>query len=308
MNDSALRMVGLVKRFGRRRALDGLDLSIPRGAVCGLVGSNGAGKTTAMSVAAGLLPPDAGTVDVLGSGPFNPDCHAGRVALLPQDTELPSQSRVSQILVYYAELQGMSAAAARHAAAEVIDEVHLADRSNSTIHSLSHGMRRRVLIAQAFLGNPELVLLDEPLSGLDPKEVVNVRSLLQRHRGERTTVISSHNLHEVEVVCDYVAFIEDGKRVRQDAMSVVTGREHVLAYHIGGGQFPLEAIRVLLPNVVLEKEDGNSLLCRYTREDGTPADINAAILSCMLSAGVEILEVRLGGELETAYLAHGRTK
>lgn len=302
----ALEMAGVVKRYGRRNALDGLDLSIPRGSVCGLVGSNGAGKTTAMGVAVGLLRCGRGEVNLLGAGPFRTASHAGKVALLPQDTDLPLQCRVTEILVYYAELQGMSRPEARRAASEATEWVHLADRADSKISSLSHGMRRRLLIAQAFLGDPELVLLDEPLSGLDPKEVVNIRGLLRRHGNERTIVISSHNLHEIERVCDHVVFIEKGRRVRQDSMAVVTGQEHVLSYRCGRGGPPLDAIRGRLPSVVIETGDEGTFVCRYTEADGTAAAVNAAVLQCLLDARVEILEVRQGSELESAYLAQGR--
>ena len=303
MSECALKMAGVDKRYGRRKALDRLDLSVPRGSVCGLVGSNGAGKTTAMAVAAGLLRAERGTVDLLGCGPFRSLQHSGKVALLPQDTELPLQCRVNGLLAYYAELQGMARSEARRAVAEVVEWVHLVDRGSSTIRSLSHGMRRRVLIAQAFLGFPELVMLDEPLSGLDPKEVVNIRGLLQAHGGERTIVISSHNLHEIERVCDHVVFIENGRRVRQDTMAVVTGREHVITYRCGRGDVPLDAIRAQLPKVVLDCDRKQALTCRYTRDDGSVAHVNAVVLNCLLTAGVEILEVRQGSELEQAYMA-----
>jgi len=311
----ALELNKVVKHYGRRRALDGLSLRVPAGTVFGLVGSNGAGKTTTLAVAAGMLRRRAGEVNLLELGPFDPVKHAGRVALLPQDTQLPPQSRVRELLAYYAELQGMTPVQARACADEVVAWVHLSDRANSKIRALSHGMKRRVMIAQAFLGDPELVLLDEPLSGLDPREVVNIRNLLRQRRGRQTIVISSHNLHEIERVCDHVAFIEDGRTVRQDSMDAVTGRQHVLSYRLGEGALPIERIRRALPSAVLEVVEGEPsggpgqvLVCRYSGTDGDAAAVNAVVLAVLLKAAVEIVEVRRGSELEQAYLgreSHG---
>ncbi len=305
----ALELNNVVKHYGRRKALDGLTLKVPAGTVFGLVGSNGAGKTTTLAVSVGMLRRRSGSVDLLELGPFDPIRHAGRVALLPQDTRLTPQSRVRELLVYYAELQGMTPASARSCVEEVVEWVHLSDRADSRIRSLSHGMKRRVMIAQAFLGDPELILLDEPLSGLDPREVANIRNLLRQRRGRQTIVVSSHNLHEIERVCDHVAFIENGRTVRQDSMDAVTGRRHVLSYRLGGGALPLEQIRTALPAIALEATSADAtgaavqgLVCRYAGTDGSTAAVNAAVLSALLAADIDILEVRQGSELETAYL------
>lgn len=309
---NALELQDVVKHYGRRKALDGFTLTVPGGTVFGLVGSNGAGKTTTLTVAVGMLRRRAGEVNLLGLGPFDPVLHAGRVTLLPQDTQLPPQSSVRELLVYYAELQGMAPAQALAGVNEVVEWVHLSDRADSRIRSLSHGMKRRVMIAQAFLGDPDLILLDEPLSGLDPKEVVNIRNLLGKRRAGQTIVVSSHNLHEVERVCDHVAFIENGRTIRQDTMDAVTGRKHVLSYRVGEGGVPLEQIRAKLPSAALEVTErdtsaaaGRRLVCRYSGTDGNAADVNAVILSALLDAEVEILEVRQGSELEQAYLVSG---
>jgi ABC-type multidrug transport system ATPase subunit len=300
-------MEGVLKCFGRRKALDGLDLRVPAGSLCGLVGSNGAGKTTSMSVAVGLLHARRGRVNLLGDGPFDPERHAGRVSLLPQDTQLPRHSRVLELLVYYAELQGMPPRTARERAVEVIEWVHLSDRVTSPVRTLSHGMKRRVMIAQAFLGSPELILLDEPLSGLDPREVANIRDLLRGQRGARTVVVSSHNLHEIERICDHVVFIEGGRTVKQDTMAAVTGRHHVLTCLLGAGTVPLDALRQAVPGAALERLDGSdagaqTLICRFGPSDGTPAEVNGRLLRALLDSGTEILEVRQGEHLEGAYL------
>ena len=121
----ALEFKGVTKNYGSRRALDGLDLAVPRGAIFGLVGSNGAGKTTALAVSVGLLRRDAGTVSLLGEGAFDPERHAGRVTLLPQDSRLPLHARVEDLLWFYGRLQGLSEGTLRESIDEVLEWVHL---------------------------------------------------------------------------------------------------------------------------------------------------------------------------------------
>ena len=222
MTGFALETRNLVKRYGRRRVLDGFTLAVPRGAVLGLVGANGAGKTTWMMTVAGLLRPASGTIDILGGGPFDAAIHAGRLALLPQDSELPLEATPTGLFYRFGRLQGLSAETARRSAAEVLKAVNLADRAKSSIRSLSHGMRTRVRVAQCFLGNPELVLLDEPLNGLDPLEADRLRRFLRSRAGNQTIIISSHNLHDVEQLCTHVAFVENGRVVRMDTLSELT--------------------------------------------------------------------------------------
>jgi ABC-2 type transport system ATP-binding protein len=300
----ALRMRGVVKRFGARIALDALDLEVPAGSIFGLVGSNGAGKTTAFSLAAGFLRCDGGEVDILGQGPFVPDRHAGRMTILPQDALLPPHATAFDLLLYYGRLQGLEEGAARESAGTVLDWMHLRDRASSPCRTLSHGMRRRLTVAQAFLGSPELVLLDEPLSGLDPVEMMSLRGLIRERRGRQTIVLSSHDLHAVEQVCDHVAFVEKGRNVRQDSLEAVTDRNKVLVYMLEPGPLPLDVLRARFPEASF---DGGSrpgaLVCRYPDCSGA-AEVNAAILPILLEARVRILGIEQGTALEQAYLLH----
>lgn len=307
MEETALELQKVVKRFGRRIALNELDLQVPRGSVVGLVGSNGAGKTTALAVIAGLLKPNSGSIDILGQGPFDPAKHAGRLTLMPQDSELPREANVYDLLVFYACLQGLSKKEAEKTAEETINWVHLADRVDSTIHTLSHGMRRRVVLAQAFLGRPELVLLDEPMSGLDPKEVVNIRAMLKNRKGRQTIVVSSHNLHEIERICDRIAFIENGVSLRQDSLDTITGTSCTVTCRIAGGQLPMTKLHELLPDALVAlNDDGTTLICTSRTDKLTSSFMSRTILQCLLDANIDVVQMRQGSELESAYL-HGET-
>ena len=303
---SALEFTDVFKRFGRRVALDGLSMRIPRGITCGLVGSNGAGKTTSIAVATGLLNQNRGTVNILNEGAFDPARHSGRVSMMPQDSDLPLYARVKDILTFYARLQAVPSRQIATEVERVLNWVNLSDRADAPVRTLSHGMRRRIVVAQAFLGSPELVLLDEPMSGLDPREVINIRKLLNRRGDGNTVVISSHNLHELELVCDHVVFIEKGKLVRQDSMDAITGRTQTTIFRLSSCSDPsIEKLRKMLPDAVLEqRKKGTELFCQYSGSTHSVADINRIILGSLLEDGVEILEVRRGQKLESAYISH----
>ncbi|OGV62580.1 MAG: hypothetical protein A2498_15865 [Lentisphaerae bacterium RIFOXYC12_FULL_60_16] len=296
----ALELTGVTKSYGRRKALDGLNLRVPAGSLFGLVGSNGAGKTTAMSVVSGIVQPDGGVVDLLESGAFDPVRHAGRVTVLPQDALLPRESRVREILGFYAELQGVPPADIGPMVGRLLQTVHLADRADSAIRTLSHGMARRVTLVQAFLGDPDLVLLDEPMSGLDPREAQNARHFLASRRAGQTVVISSHNLHEIERMCDRVAVVEKGRTLLQDTMDGITGRRHVIRYRLMPASWDLAKLEARLPDMILERSpSGDALECRYR---GDLATVNAVILGFLLESKVGVLQVYPGDELEHAYL------
>ena len=302
MSGPALALHGVVKRYGRLTALDGLSLEVPRGVICGMVGPNGAGKTTTFGIAGGYVRANEGTVDVLGAGRFDPVKMRGRLTLLPQDCELNPHTSVAGLLAYYASLQGMGRRAAKKDAARVLDMVELADRAGARVKELSHGMRRRVAVAQAFLGDPELVLLDEPTNGLDPELVVRMRDLFRSQRTKRTLVVSSHNLAELEAISDHVVFLDAGKCVKAGALADVTGRATRIRVRLEA-PIPLEGLAAVLPGVTLAW-DGVELV--VTTESGGIAELNARALPALVAAGARILEVRQGDTLESTYLASKR--
>ena len=269
----------------------------------GLVGSNGAGKTTAMAVTLGLLHRHGGSINILGGGAFDPARHVGRVALLPQDSRLPPYSRVEELLRYYGALQGLSDGDISRSIEELLDWVHLRDRRRSPVRTLSHGMARRMAIAQAFLGSPELVLLDEPLNGLDPREAARARDMIRERRGKQTIVISSHHLTDIEAVCDTVAFIEKGKRVRQDALETIVRRGHQITYLLSPGAIPVDKIRSLFADVEFDWRPDTMELKASFPATYAPEAINRRVLELLLQSNIGILEIHRGSDLETEYLS-----
>lgn len=300
MSDDALVLEGVRKTYGRRVALDGLSFEAPRGAITGLVGRNGAGKTTCFSIVGGLLQSDAGRVDVLGKGPFDVTAHKGLLGLLPQDSELPGHARVHGVLSYLARLQGLERGRARREVDRVLDALALSDRAHSRVRELSHGMRRRVAVAQALLGDPQLVLLDEPTSGLDPQLVASVREVLRAQRERGTSlIVSSHVLSDLEAICDHVVFIEAGRCTRRGALAELTGRKRLVRFTLGRAP-ELGALEAKLPD--LELRYAGAVLQVEAKPGGDVAALNRRVLQALLELGADVLEIRLGHSLEQAYL------
>ena len=294
----------LVKRYGRRRALDGCSLVVPRGTMMGLVGANGAGKTTWMMAVAGFLRLSSGSIDLLGRGPFRAEVHSGRFAILPQDSALPLEARPGDILYRYARMQGLSPEAAQRSANEMLAAVNLADRAKNSIRSLSHGMRMRVRFAQCFIGSPEVVLLDEPLNGLDPIEADRIRRFLRARRGRQTIVISSHNLHDIETLCTHVAFVEKGRVTRTSTLEAITRASSRVTYTLAAEPSDMAALSAAVPGATFAwTAETHDLACTFEASDGDVASINRKLLPVLL-AQTDVLAVSSGLSLEQAYLGN----
>ncbi len=298
----ALVLEGVHKSYGTRVALAGLHLRIPQGSISGLIGPNGAGKTTCFGIVGGLLRADSGRLDVLGQGPYEPARQRGLLGLLPQDSEITPHRRVAVQLTYLARLQGLSAREAAQDVARVLDLVALSDRARVRVGELSHGMRRRVAIAQALLGTPKLVLLDEPTSGLDPHLVKHMRDVIvATNRKHRTTfLVSSHVLADLEAICDHVSFIESGRAMQSGKLVEVVGRARQIEIEVL--RMPsVELLREALGELRFEREEGE--LCVEVPEHGDVAELISRVLRVLLDLDAGVLEVRSSRTLEQTYLA-----
>jgi ABC-2 type transport system ATP-binding protein len=180
-----------------------------------------------------------------------------------------------------------------------LDRVNLTDRRDKRIGSLSHGMRRRVAVATALLGDPELVLLDEPTAGLDPLQARSLRDELLKRPVGQTIVVSSHNLDELERICDWVVMIDGGRCLRQGTLSDVTGRTSTAHWTLGPGEVPLAALQARLPAHQLALKDGVLVHQAPSEADLDPGAV--VIASALAAAGVPIREVRRGVSLEARF-------
>ena len=213
----------LSRRYGTLRAVDGLSFDVPKGAVCGFLGPNGAGKSTTIRMIAGLFAPDSGRLLVGGvDAARDPRGIRAQVGYLPESTALYPELRVEEYLNFRAGLMGLPSSAIQSAIKSTVDACGLGDVRCRLVSSLSRGYRQRVGLAAALVGDPAVLILDEPTVGLDPVQQRAFRGLLADLAGERTVLLSSHLMAEVDSSCDWLVMIAAGRLVasgsREDIM------------------------------------------------------------------------------------------
>lgn len=205
----------VTRKFGSQIALDGVNLEVPKAQVLGLLGPNGAGKSTLMRMVAGYLPPTSGSVKVCGYSAETESLHVREmVGYLPEHNPIHLEMYVREYLTYAAGLHGLSDVDDR--VSKMIQQVGLQSESHKLIGELSKGYRQRVGLAQALIHDPKVLILDEPTSGLDPIQLVEIRGLIRGLGSDRTVILSTHIMQEVEAMCDRVVVINKGKLVADD--------------------------------------------------------------------------------------------
>jgi len=294
---AALEATGLRKIYRRRGggqvvAVDGLGFTVRPGEIVGLLGPNGAGKTTAMQLALKLLEPDAGEVRLFGRDPELLEVRR-RIGYAPDAPLFPRRLTGLKILALHGELLGFGRGAARDRAAKFAEQVGLAEPARRPAGTYSRGQAQRLGLALALLGDPDLVLLDEPTAGLDPAGVAAMRELLVSLRGRGAAVLlNSHLLSEVERVCDRVLFIKEGRLLRTHDVRAGGKRVEV---RLANAPQVSAWLAAKVPRGSLE---GDRFRVPIASEDEVPA-----LVRQLVEAGAEIREVRLGGaELEQLYL------
>ena len=226
-----IEVEGLHKRFGSQVALQAVDFTIPAGEIFGFIGPNGAGKTTTIRILATLALPDAGTATI-GGIPVAHDPHAVRelIGYMPDFFGVYDRLTSMEYLEFYAACHGVPRRRRRAVAHELLELVDLTDRADDQVDTLSRGMKQRLCLGRALVHDPQVLLLDEPASGLDPRARIEMRELIRElRRMGKTILVSSHILPELEELCTWVGFIDAGRMVASGPMSdvrnqVLTGR------------------------------------------------------------------------------------
>jgi ABC-2 type transport system ATP-binding protein len=227
----AVRTDGLTKRYGRSTAVAGVQLEVESGEIFGLVGPNGAGKTTTLKMLATLLPPTAGDADISGhSVRREPDAVRNVIGYMPDTFGVYDDMRVWEYLDFFGRCYGMTAARRRQMIGDLLELVDLADKKGDYVQDLSRGMQQRLCLAHALVHDPQVLLLDEPASGLDPRARVELRELLRELRSlGKTILISSHILPELEELCTSVAIIDHGRVLASGRVEDIADR-----FRVGG--------------------------------------------------------------------------
>lgn len=236
---AAIEIRDLEKRYGTTRALAGVSVHVPARGVFGVVGPNGAGKTTLFSVISGFLRPDAGSVVIGGTTlvPGRPP-PPGVLGVLPQDASFIGELSLGRQLEHFGLLQGLSQTEADAEVKRTLALVGLPEVERKRPKALSHGMLKRVGIAQALIGNPDVVILDEPTAGLDPHAARGIHGLVRTIAPTQTVIVSSHNLGEIESLCSEVAILDRGTLLRQDHVGSVVGDAAVLMVRLSVAPTP----------------------------------------------------------------------
>lgn len=298
-----LEVQNLVKDYKSVRAVDNLSFTVRPGRVTGLIGPNGAGKTTTFSIISRFLKATQGRI-LLHNTPLDRGSKLlGRIQVLPQDAQLPSHIPLLRQLTYYGHLQGMSRSQARDEAERVLKQVGLEEKLMERAGALSHGMHQRAAMAQAFLGKPELILLDEPTSGLDPRRASEARDLITTMKGATSILISSHNLSEIQSICDDVVIINKGKLVYQGTMEDITGQSlHFTVFVRAKNSLNIHEVSSLdgVHEATWEQEDSAlHVTCKEGADDG---EVVSRVLKHILHQGHLVFDLKRGASLEDKFL------
>ncbi|MBN2144746.1 MAG: ABC transporter ATP-binding protein [Candidatus Aureabacteria bacterium] len=289
--------------YGTIKALDEFNMRVPKGSICAFVGRNGAGKTTTFSVIAGFLRFHAGSISLCGQNLHEFRKSGKMIGLLPQEVSFFDDRTIFSQLVFLARLSGLSKNEAENETRRVLSRVSLLDQAGNNPHELSRGMKMRLGIAQAILACPPLILLDEPTAGLDPVIRSQFYELIKELKNDTTFVISSHNLSELETLCDMVCFIEKGKSISMDTMDHLLQAENTVHFKIGNDSIQLENLKTTFTDLDFYFErDGNVLSVTSKNSCTLTSDINKTILPWLLQNHIPILEVTPKVSLHQKYL------
>ncbi len=252
-DDPALSATGLVKKFGGRRVVDGVDIAVPRGSVYGVLGPNGAGKTTLLRMLLGIIEPDEGSRVLLGCR--RPREASDRVGYLPEERGLYPAMKAAEAVAFMGALRGLDWKTGRKRAREMLADAGLPDAADEKIRKLSKGMAQLVQLLGSVVHRPELLVLDEPFSGLDPVNQEKLEKLILAERDRGATILfSTHVMAHAERLCDRLTIIARGKRRFEGTVGEARGmlplRVHYTPHHAGAG------LAALLPRDAEHEDDG----------------------------------------------------
>ena len=303
-----VRTDGLVKRYDGTLAVAGIDLTVQQGEIFGLVGPNGAGKTTTLRILATLLAPSAGTAEIAGmSVTRNPDQVRRVLGFMPDAFGVYDDMKVWEYLDFFARCYGIAPAARRRVISDLLELVDLAPKRDHYVQTLSRGMQQRLCLAHALVHDPQVLLLDEPASGLDPRARVELRELLRELRSMgKTILISSHILPELEELCTSVAIVDRGQVLAQGRVAEIEKRLRFGA---------ILRVRLLLEGEALEAARDRfatdpDVASAVLLEDGTielgfrgDDEATARLLASTVAAGLPVVSfARAASDLEELFL------
>jgi ABC-2 type transport system ATP-binding protein len=292
----SIRIENIVKKYGEHPALNGVSFEVNTGEVAGFIGPNGAGKTTLMKIICGILLPDSGDVVVNGRSVIDDSFQVRKnLGFLPESNPLYPDMYITEYLEYIAGIY--TGKPLRSRVRDIIDLTGLKPEIRKPIGQLSKGYRQRVGIAQALLHDPDILVLDEPTSGLDPNQIVEIRDLISSAGSEKTVLLSTHIMQEVEAICDRVVIINKGKIIANDDLSILTtSAEHIYQSVIVEFDLPadMDALQEVSGRDMLKKINDCTWIIQYdSKTDVRPMIFNFAVKNNLSVLSMQKVDKRL---------------
>lgn len=299
----------LVKRYGGHTAVDDLSFTLEPGGIYGFLGPNGAGKSTTMNVMTGYIAADGGRVVIDGHDILrNPIAAKSCIGYLPEVPPLYTDMTVKEFLMFAAQLKLVPKRERKEQVETLLEKLSLTEVSSRLIRNLSKGYKQRVGLAQALVGDPKVLILDEPMVGLDPKQIIEMRELIKELAGEHTVILSSHILSEVNAVCDHILILSGGKLMASGSPEELQQKMQggtALTVTVIGEKEQAEAVLAQMEEVAqycfeAGAEEGSIVIRIETRDD---TDIRKALSVALAGAGMPILAMsRVERSLEDIFL------
>jgi gliding motility-associated transport system ATP-binding protein len=299
----------LTKRYGRLTAVEDVSFRVERGEILGFLGPNGAGKTTTMRILTGYMPATDGKATVAGFDVFDQPIEAKRrTGYLPESPPLYPDMTVSEYLTFVAKVKGVASNERKSRIGSVMERTRIADMAKRHCGKLSKGYRQRVGIAQALIHNPDVLILDEPTAGLDPKQIIETRELIKELAGDHTIVLSTHILPEVSQTCQRVVIINKGKVVAVDTPDNLTSRlrgAETMYVEIDAGGASVAPVLAQVGGVTkVSRADANGAAVGYEVESEHGHDVRRELARTVVSNGWGLLELRpMRVSLEDVFLS-----
>ncbi len=298
----------LTKHYGPVTAIKDVSFSVAPGQIVGFLGPNGAGKSTTMRILSCFMPASSGSARVAGYDVFRESLEVRRrIGYLPENVPLYTEMRVGPYLEFVAEVKGVSRSDRRRRVADVMDRCRVADVQNRLIGTLSKGYRQRVGLAQAIVSDPEVLILDEPTIGLDPRQITEIRSLIKSLAGQHTVILSTHILPEVSMVCSGVIIINKGAVVAQGPIDSLVDQffptARVEVEIVGPPPAVRDRIRGISGVLSVEDQMVANGAARYVVEAARGRDVRAEIFKLAAQQQWDLLELRrVGMTLEEVFI------
>ena len=286
----------LIKRYGRVTAVDDVSFKVERGEILGFLGPNGAGKTTTMRVLTGYMPATSGRALVAGFDVFDQPLEAKRrTGYLPETPPLYPEMTVREYLTFVAQIKGVPSGERKARVDSSMERTRVTDMAARHCGKLSKGYRQRVGLAQALLHNPDVLILDEPTAGLDPKQIIETRQLIKALAGDHTIVLSTHILPEVSQTCQRVVIINRGKVVAIDTPANLTRRRDAETLYVqvdGAGDTTFNALEQVRGVTRVTLADSQDRIASYEVESEAGHDVRRDVARTVVEAGWGLLELR----------------